>query len=68
MLVDLLTVVQMILLGSGSSLSILSSAPSSLYIFPPTDVWIGTGILCFVGQYSFVVFIYVSCVPLFVCS
>ena len=49
-------------------LSISSSAPSSLYIFPPADVWIQTGVLYFVGWYSSVVSIHVNCVPLFVRS
>ena len=51
---------------SGNLSSILSSAPSSLYIFPPADVWIQTGILCFVGQYSLVISIHINSVSLFV--
>ena len=51
---------------SSNSLSILSSAPSSLYIFSPADMWIQTGILCFVGQYTSMVSIHVNCVSLYV--
>ena len=45
-----------------------SSAPSSLYIFPPAVVWIRTGVLYFVGWYSLVVSIHINYVPLFVRS
>ena len=50
-----------------NTLSILSFAPNSLYTVPLAVVLIQTGILCFVGWYSFIVLIHVSCVPLFVC-
>ena len=53
---------------SDNSLSILNSTPSSLYTFPPADVWIQTGTLCFVGRYSSVVSIHDNCVPIFVRS
>ena len=57
------------LIGTFSStVIVLSSAPSSLYVVPPAVVWIWTGTLYFVGWYSAIVSTHVSCVFPFVRS